>query len=238
MSAEKKNMIYDSDEWLMPYKDVIDERHEKIVALKERMSVDGSLSKAMNNHMYYGMHRKADGCWVFREWAPNAVKIYLIGDFNNWKRTEAYALKPLGGGNWEIVLPSMFLEHGALYKLYIEWKGGGAERIPAYVTRTVQDPSTKQFCAQIWDPAEAYQWRNPKPGRREHPFIYECHIGMAVEEEKVGTFEEFRLNVLPKVAELGYDTLQIMALQEHPYYGSFGYQVANFFALSSRFGTP
>ena len=238
MTAEKKTMIYDHDEWLMPYKDVIDRRHEMIMALKERLSVDGSLSKGMNNHIYYGLHRDAKGNWVFREWAPNATKIYIVGEFNNWKRTEAYALRPIGGGNWEIVLPSMFLDHGTLYKLYIEWKGGGAERLPAYLTRAVQDPVTKTFCAQVWDPAVPYEWKNDKPGKRPHPMIYECHIGMAAEEEKVGTFEEFRQNVLPKVAQLGYDTLQIMALQEHPYYGSFGYQVANFYALSSRFGTP
>ena len=231
-------MIYDSDEWLVPYKEVIDKRHEMILELKDRMSVDGLLSKGMNNHMYYGLHKDDKGNWVFREWAPNATKIYIVGEFNNWKRSEIYALKPIGGGNWEIVLPPMFLDHGTLFKLYIEWKGGGAERLPAYVTRTVQDPHTKSFCAQVWDPEKPYEWKNGKPGRREHPLIYECHIGMAAEEEKVGTFEEFRLNVLPKVAELGYDTLQIMALQEHPYYGSFGYQVANFYALSSRFGTP
>lgn len=238
MCAKKKKMIYDNDEWLMPYKDAIDQRHEMIVQLKDRLSVDGSLSKAMNNHIYYGMHRDGKGNWIFREWAPNATKIYIVGEFNNWKRTEAYSLKPIGGGNWEIVLPSMFLEHGTLYKLYIEWKGGGAERLPAYLTRAVQDPVTKTFCAQVWDPVQPYGWKNPVPGKREHPFIYECHIGMAAEEEKVGTFEEFRLNVLPKIADLGYDTIQIMALQEHPYYGSFGYQVANFYALSSRFGTP
>ena len=238
MSAKRKKMIYDYDEWLLPYKDVIDRRHEMILETKERMSVDGSLSKGMNNHMYYGLHRDDKGNWVFREWAPNATKIYIIGEFNNWKRSDIYALKPIGGGNWEIVLPSMFLDHGTLFKLYIEWKGGGAERLPAYVTRTVQDPHTKSFCAQVWDPVKPYVWKNKKPGKRPHPLIYECHIGMATEEEKVGTFEEFRLNVLPQVAELGYDTLQIMALQEHPYYGSFGYQVANFYALSSRFGTP
>ena len=90
----KKNMIYDHDEWLEPYKEVIDRRHEMIMDLKERMSVDGSLAKGMNNHVFYGLHRDAKGNWVFREWAPNATKIYLIGEFNNWKRTEAYALKP------------------------------------------------------------------------------------------------------------------------------------------------
>ena len=238
MCAKKKQkMIYDFDKWLLPYKDVIDRRHKMIMDAKEKFSVDGSLSKGVNNHMFYGMHRTASGDWVFREWAPNATKIYLIGEFNNWRRTEAYAMKPLGGGNWEIEIPGMFFDHGTLYKLYIEWPGGGAERLPAYTTRAVQDPISKQFCAQVWDP-QPYQWKNQAPGKRQHPLIYECHIGMAAEEEKVGTFEEFRRNVLPKVADLGYDTIQIMALQEHPYYGSFGYQVSNFFALSSRFGTP
>ena len=166
MSAKRKKMIYDYDEWLMPYKDVIDRRHEMILETKERMSVDGSLSKGMNNHMYYGLHRDGKGNWVFREWAPNATKIYIIGEFNNWKRSDIYALKPIGGGNWEIVLPSMFLDHGTLFKLYIEWKGGGAERLPAYVTRTVQDPHTKSFCAQVWDPIKPYVWKNKKPGKR------------------------------------------------------------------------
>lgn len=237
---EKKNlMIYDRDEYLLPYKEVIDSRHERILALKKRIAGDGPLTNAINNHLYYGLHRRGDdGSWVFREWAPNANRVYLIGEFNNWKRTTAYELKPQPGGNWEITLPSMFLNHGELYKLYIEWPGGGGERIPSYVTRAVQDPVTKVFCAQVWDPAHKYEWKNPSPGARPHPLIYECHIGMSSEKEKVATFDEFRRDVLPHVADMGYDTLQIMALQEHPYYGSFGYQVSNFYALSSRFGTP
>ena len=167
---KKKIMIYDTDPWLMPYKDVIDSRHEMIEQIRDRFAVDGMLSKGMNNHIYYGLHRMGDGSWLFREWAPNAVKIYLIGDFNNWKRSEIYALKPIGGGNWEITLPAMFLEHGTLYKLYIEWPGGGAERLPAYVTRTVQDPVTKQFCAQVWSPDTPYVWKNQGPGSRYHPY--------------------------------------------------------------------
>ena len=173
-ARKKKAMIYDHDEWLKPYKAVIDRRQKMILDLKERMSVDGSLSKGMNNHVFYGLHKTAQGEWVFREWAPNATKIYLIGDFNNWRRSEAYALKPIGGGNWEIVLDDMFLSHGTLYKLFIEWPGGGAERLPAYLTRAVQDPQTKQFCAQVWDPAQPYEWKHKGPGKRPHPLIYEC----------------------------------------------------------------
>lgn len=231
-------MIYETDPYLAPYKEAIEARHARIEAERDKIAVDGSLSKGLNNHLFYGLHREADGNWIFREWAPNASRIYLIGEFNNWKRTSAYALQPTGGGNWEIRLPSMFLHHGELYKLFIEWPGGGGERLPSYVRRVVQDPVTKVFSAQVWEPEKPYVWKHKSPGPRPHPLIYECHIGMSSEEEKVATFEDFRVNVLPHVGKLGYDTLQIMALQEHPYYGSFGYQVSNFYALSSRFGTP
>ena len=237
-TKEEKKYIFDADPYLLPFKEKILERHERIEACRKKFSVGGSLSAGLNNHLYYGLHRDAGGGWIFREWAPNASRIYLIGEFNNWKRTTAYELKPAGGGNWELRLPDMFLSHGDLYKLFIEWPGGGAERLPSYVRRVVQDPQTKVFSAQVWEPAEPYVWKNPSPGPRPHPLIYECHIGMSSEQEKVATFEEFRTGVLPRVQELGYDTLQIMALQEHPYYGSFGYQVSNFYALSSRFGTP
>ncbi len=230
--------IYETDPYLAPYKEAIEKRHERILEERDKIALNGSLADGLNNHLYYGLHRDADGSWVFREWAPNASRIYLIGEFNNWRRTAAYSLNPIGGGNWEIRLPAMFLHHQELYKLFIEWPGGGGERLPSYVRRVVQDPVTKVFCAQVWEPDEQYQWKNGRPGARPHPLIYECHIGMSSEEEKVATFEEFRVNVLPHIEALGYDTIQIMALQEHPYYGSFGYQVSNFYALSSRFGTP
>lgn len=230
--------IYETDPYLAPYKEAIEKRHERILEERDKIALDGSLADGLNNHLYYGLHRDADGGWVFREWAPNASRIYLIGEFNNWRRTAAYSLHPIGSGNWEIRLPAMFLHHQELYKLFIEWPGGGGERLPSYVRRVVQDPVTKVFCAQVWEPDEQYQWKSARPGARPHPLIYECHIGMSSEEEKVATFEEFRVNVLPHIEALGYDTIQIMALQEHPYYGSFGYQVSNFYALSSRFGTP
>lgn len=233
----RRQKIYRSDPWLEPWAEKIEERHRRIEALRGRIAGDGPLTDIANNHLYYGLH-KCDNSWVFREWAPNATKIYLLGDFNSWKRNERYALKPIGQGNWEIELPLSVLSHGDLYKLWIEWPGGGGERLPAYVRRVVQDPETHLFCAQVWDPSVKYEWKYASRGRRSHPFIYECHIGMAVEEEKVGSFDEFRTKVLPRIHALGYNVLQIMALQEHPYYGSFGYQVSNFFALSSRFGTP
>ena len=142
--------IYETDSWLEPYRGAIDARHQRILDARKAIAGDGPLSRCINNHLYFGLHRSEKG-WVLREWAPNATRVYLIGDFNNWKRTEQYRLKPVGNGNWEIELPEMFLHHGDLYKLFIEWPGGGGERLPAYVTRTVQDPETKVFSAQIWD---------------------------------------------------------------------------------------
>jgi 1,4-alpha-glucan branching enzyme len=236
--------IYENDLWLEPFKYAIIARHERIKTAARKLkknagvSADSGIADAANNHLFYGLHKTAEGDWIFREWAPNANGIYLLGEFNNWKRSESYKLSPIGGGNWELKLPGMFLHHGDLYKLWIEWPGGAGERLPAYAKRVVQDPATKIFSAQVWSPAKPYEWKNPSPGKRKNPFIYECHIGMSSEKEKVASFEDFRTTVLPQVQALGYDTLQIMALQEHPYYGSFGYQVSNFFALSSRFGTP
>lgn len=228
--------IYETDPWLKPNRDAIDARHARILADKEKLAGGQDISLAVNNHIYYPLHRE-DGKWVIREWAPNATRIYLIGDFNNWQRAKSYAFTPVGGGNWELELPGMMLHHCDLYKLWIEWPGGAAERLPAYVTRVVQDAETKVFCAQVWDP-EPYEWKNASPGKVENPLIYECHIGMSSEKEEVASFVGFKNEVLPRVHRLGYNVLQIMALQEHPYYGSFGYQVSNFFALSSRFGTP
>jgi len=230
--------IYESDPWLSPYKDVVERRNQRILSRKDEIAGKGkSLRKAINGAMYYCLHQE-EGDWVFREWAPNASKIYLLGDFNQWRRTEEWALQPTGEGNWELRVPGDRVAHGDLYKWYVEWPGGGGERIPAYATRCVQDPDTKVFCAQVWAPEKAYRWRKKHGPKIYNPIIYEAHIGMSSEQQKVASFTEFREQVLPRVIKTGYNTLQLMALQEHPYYGSFGYQVSNFFALSSRFGTP
>jgi 1,4-alpha-glucan branching enzyme len=174
------------------------------------------------------------------EWAPNADAIDLVGDFNGWRESSDYALKRRNDhGNWELTLPPGALGHRDHYLLKLHWPDGSGERIPAYARRVVQDSESSQFCAQIWDPESPYQWRHSaSPKNNDRLFIYEAHVGMAQEREGVGSYEEFRQFVLPRIAAGGYDTIQFMALMEHPYYGSFGYQVSNFFAASSRFGTP
>jgi 1,4-alpha-glucan branching enzyme len=189
--------------------------------------------------LYFGLHRTNKG-WTIREWAPNATHIYLIGTFNDWKESEQYAFNAIGNGNWELNLPLNLLHHEDLYKLMIHWKDGCGERIPAWATRVVQDENTKIFSAQdMGAPEQPFVFKHKDFTANTDPLlIYECHIGMAQQEEKVGTYNEFREKILPRVAKAGYNCIQVMAIQEHPYYGSFGYHVSNFFAASSRFGTP
>ena len=237
---ERTLNIIKHDLWLEPFEEAINGRYRYVLGKKSELTNGGkqSLSDFATGYLYFGLHKTSQG-WVFREWAPNATQIYLIGTFSNWKEDQAYAMTRLENGNWEIELPADVLHHGDLYKLIVHWNGGCGERIPAWATRVVQDAQTGIFNAQVWDPQTPYVFKtkNFKPAT-DPLLIYECHIGMAQQEEKVGTYNEFREKILPRVAKAGYNCIQVMAIQEHPYYGSFGYHVSNFFAASSRFGTP
>ena len=231
--------IVKSDPYLAPYANAIYGRYEYFLEVEKKLKGDfPSLSDFATGYLYFGLHRLTDG-WVFREWAPNATAIFLIGDFNNWQRHPDYQLKKMQNGVWEVRLPDYAMAHTQLYKLLIEWEGGSGERIPAWARRVVQDEQTKIFSAQVWNPIQRYNFKIKRFKPQTEPLlIYECHIGMSSKEEKVSTYEEFRTTVLPRIATAGYNCIQIMAIQEHPYYGSFGYHVSSFFAASSRFGTP
>ena len=234
--------IVKNDSYLVPFNEAICGRHTHAVERIKELTFEGkqTLSDFANGYNYYGLH-KTNGKWIFREWAPNATNLYLIGDFNNWERSREYQCKRIEGtaGDWELILDEDKIHHGDLFKMYVFWNGGEGERIPAWAQRVVQDEGTKIFSAQVWFPEEEYQWKHKtfKPNRAPL-LIYECHIGMGQDAEKVGTYVEFRKNVLPRIVDEGYNAIQIMAIQEHPYYGSFGYHVSSFFAPSSRFGTP
>jgi 1,4-alpha-glucan branching enzyme len=229
------------DSWLEPFEDAIRGRHEHALNKLNELTNGGkqTLSDFATGYLYFGLHRTDKG-WVLREWAPNATDIYVVGDFNDWREDEKYRMKRLkNSGNWEIKLPARAMKHGDLYKLKVHWQGGEGERIPAWARRVVQDDRTKIFSAQVWAPEQPYVWKKKSFRPNTNPLlIYECHIGMAQDAEKVGTYREFQENVLPRVIRGGYNCIQIMAIAEHPYYGSFGYHVSNFFAPSSRFGTP
>ena len=230
-----------NDSWLEPFEDAIRGRHDHTEWVKNKLTKNGkyTLAQFASGHEYFGLHKTARG-WVFREWAPNATEIFLVGDFNNWQEQPKYQLKRIEGtGNWELKLSEKAIRHGDLYKMKVKWNGGEGERIPAWCRRVVQDEQTKIFSAQVWHPEHPYVMKKKRFKPNTGPLlIYECHVGMSQDAEKVGSYREFMENVLPRVAEDGYNCIQVMAIQEHPYYGSFGYHVSSFFAPSSRFGTP
>lgn len=234
--------LTDNDPWLKPYEERIKRRNEYTYSRERSLTCGGDISLVdfASGHLYYGLHRDENGAWILREFMPGAMEVYLIGDFNGWEVMPVYQLKRINDyGDWELCLSEGAMKHGDHYKLFIKWIGGSGERIPAWSRRVVQDAETGIFSAQVWYPNEEYQWKHTAPTSDERPLmIYECHIGMSSEEGKVSTYNEFREQVLPRIATLGYNTIQLMAIQEHPYYGSFGYHVSNFFAPSSRFGTP
>ena len=229
-----------NDPWLEPFEGAICGRHDHALYKLNELTNGGkqTLSDFASGHLYFGLHKTSKG-WVLREWAPNATEIFLVGDFNGWQEQEAYKMTRIDNGNWEIKLKASQMHHGDLFKLKIKWNGGEGERIPSYATRVVQDENTKIFSAQVWAPAKPYEFKKKNFKPDTNPLlIYECHIGMAQDAEKVGSYTEFKDNILPRIKKDGYNAIQVMAIAEHPYYGSFGYHVSNFFAPSSRFGTP
>ncbi|GAB4316848.1 MAG: alpha amylase C-terminal domain-containing protein [Bacteroidales bacterium] len=236
--------ILEKDPWL---KQVEKEVYDRYNRCRERLGVIernfGSIEDFALGHHYFGInYDAARDCFIYREWAPEAHQLFLTGDFNNWQRHEFPMIRD-DFGIWSIELPaSEFrsrLTHGSLVKVVVQSAIGEQDRIPAYIRRVVQDENSKNFTGQVWLPEE-FDWQGyEKPGKMpEELLIYEAHIGMAQEKEAIGTYREFTENILPRVIRGGYNALQLMAIQEHPYYGSFGYHVSNFFAPSSRFGTP
>ncbi len=229
--------LISNDPYLKPYEDIILYGFRHFEKKEKELTGGKTLSEFANAHLFFGLHKTESG-WIYRDWLPNASEVYLIGDFSKWKLSEKYKLEKDDTGNFSIKLNSSVLKHGDLYRLFVKWEGGSGDRIPAYAKRVVQDQQTNIFNAQVWFPEKSYKQKYPSPPEKKSVFIYEAHVGMASEEGKIATFKEFKNDILPKIHTLGYDTIQLMAIQEHPYYASFGYHVSGFFAVSSRFGTP
>lgn len=238
---KKEYEILVIDPYLRPYEKDIDLRMKLYEKKKAELVKKGqTLVDFANGYIYYGLHRTDTG-WVYREWAPNADGAALVGDFNNWDEN-ATRMTKLKNGNWEVYLEGdNSLKDGQNIKVRFFKDGRSIDRIPAYANRVVQSWTDGSFCAQVWSPKQAFKWSDGRYFKKhtiKTPLIYECHVGIATEEEKIGTYREFKENVLPRIVKDGYNCIQIMAVMEHPYYASFGYQVANFYAPSSRFGTP
>jgi len=226
------------DGWLSPHQPVLKARRERADSLRKQLAGTGTLADFATGHDHFGLHRCADGSWVYRDWAPHATGLVLIGETTDWQERPDFAARRINDhGEWELHLPPEALRHGQLYRLRMHWNGGSGDRMPAWGTRVVQDEVTKEFNAQVWEPEQAFEWKHSAP-LAGPALIYEAHAGMAQEEAKVNTWDEFRRLILPRIKAAGYNTVQLMAVQEHPYYGSFGYHVGSFFASSSRFGTP
>lgn len=237
--------VVEQDRWLAPDLGELlyryDRYREKLAQIE---AAAGSIVDFANGHRYFGFQRDRDlrGRW-FREWLPGAHEVYLFGDFNGWRRKQL-PLEKGANGVWSAFLPDALygrtLVHGSLVKMLVVGANGERERIPSHIRRVVQDDATKDFTGQLWEPQEAFDWSGDAYdcAPSANPLIYEAHVGMALESGGVGTWREFAADVLPRIKNLGYDTVQLMAVAEHPYYASFGYHVSSFFAPSSRFGTP
>lgn len=239
----KKNeqiKIMEIDPYLKPFESDIELRVEHYRFCKKKLLGEHqSFESFANGDLFYGFHLETDG-WIYREWAPQADALYLIGDFNCWN-PETHPLQKIENGNWEIFLPGIeTIKHMSFVKVRVVSKNVSRDRIPLYIKRTVQDPITMDFVGQIWQPDYAFKWQDSEfhVNNTKPLFIYEAHVGMAQEKEGMGTFNEFIENTLPRIKAAGYNTVQLMAVMQHPYYASFGYQVSNFFAVSSWFGTP
>ncbi|KAI9853171.1 MAG: alpha-1,4-glucan branching enzyme [Thelocarpon superellum] len=234
------------DPWLSPFKDALRKRYAKAQDwIKTINKTEGGLDKFSRGYEKYGFNVDGSGNITYREWAPNATQAFLIGDFNEWNR-EATPLTKNEFGVWETMLPSKdgqpAIPHNTKIKIsMIIPSGERIERIPAWITRVIQDQSVSSvYDGVFWHPpaAERYVFKHPRPAKPLSARIYEAHVGISTPELRIGTYKEFTTNLLPRIKHLGYNVIQLMAVMEHAYYASFGYQITNFFAASSRYGTP
>jgi len=229
-----------SDPYLACHREQLITRKLRAMQTEARLTQNGKMTLAdfASGHEYYGLRRTADG-WVFREWAPNLKKLFLYGEFNNWRLEPEYEAKRINKhGDWELKIAPGRLLHGMCYKLRSFFADGtDGDRLPSYVRCVMQDPENNQFYAKVFVPKKPYTFRHETP-KVDTVLIYESHVGMAQEEGRVGSFEEYRTNILPRIKKAGYTVVQLMAIMSHPYYGSFGYHVANYFSICGLFGTP
>ncbi|MGE5357185.1 MAG: alpha-amylase family glycosyl hydrolase [Deltaproteobacteria bacterium] len=230
-------LFVNKDPYLAPYRNNIVSLLSRIAEKESQLCRGKNLNDFANAHHYYGLHLTENN-WIYRDKLPNADEVYLTGDFSNWEIKDDYKLSKDENGDFTGIFPKDQIRHGDRYRLLVKWGDNSDFRVPAYARRAIQEEDSKVFNAQVWEPDDVYEFKHKSPAIKNNLLVYEAHIGMSSEEPKVSSFNEFRENILPKIKKAGYDTIQLMAIQEHPYYGSFGYHVSGFFAVSSRFGTP
>ena len=204
---------------------------------------EGSLENFANSYQRYGVHLQPNNDIVYREYAPSAKGISLFGEFNGWNRDQYWAKRD-EFGCWTLTIPNNngqpAIHHNTKIKCNVVLPDNSrADRNPIWSRYLIQDKGTFLFDAVFWNPPSQYNWTFSGHMSRPHSLrIYEAHVGMSSNEEKVSTYREFADNIIPRIKRNNYTAIQLMAIAEHADYASFGYHVTNFFAVSSRCGTP
>ncbi|KAI7855891.1 1,4-alpha-glucan-branching enzyme GBE1 [Circinella umbellata] len=232
------------DPWLEPFKDDLRTRYTHFKKYESKVQEQGGFESFTKGHNYFGFNVAKDGTITYREWVPNATTASLVGEFNKWD-VDAHPMKKIENGVFEIVLGptpkgTPVIAHNSKVKITITTpKGERLYRLPAWIRRVTQDLEVSPaYDAVFWNPDKSYEFKHPRPKRPTSLRVYEAHVGISSSEPRIGNYSEFTRNVIPRIAYLGYNTIQLMAIMEHAYYASFGYQVTSFFAPSSRYGTP
>jgi 1,4-alpha-glucan branching enzyme len=180
----------------------------------------------------------------FAVWAPNASAISVVGDFNGWERgRHPLSARADSSGIWEGVLPGV--RAGALYKYHVISQHGATDKADPYAFRTEVPPRTASV---VWDLEFAWQdgeWlgRRAQVNALNAPWsIYELHVGswrrVPEEGDRPLSYRELAHALADYVTALGFTHVELMPVMEHPFYGSWGYQVTGYFAPSARYGTP
>lgn len=252
MKVEVKeiNKLLELDPYLKPFEREIRRRNGVLQDWIGKIDkLEGGMDTFSQGYKYFGLQFQQDNSVIAREWAPNAEQVYLTGDFNNWQ-WEANPYKRLDFGKWELYLPanedgSCPIKHLSEVKVIIRNKQGQLlDRLSPWAVYVKQPPKEANqgvtFKQYVWRPPphEKYICRHPRPKKPKSFRIYECHVGIASQEPCVGSYQNFADNIIPRIKKQGYNAIQVMAIMEHAYYASFGYQVTSFFAASSRYGTP
>jgi 1,4-alpha-glucan branching enzyme len=247
-----------NDPSLAPYEGALKARYDLHESrYDEIVRNEGSLKEFAESYKRYGIHKDVSpgakpGDVTYVEYAPGAKRLSLMGDFNEWTPWEFEGEKD-DFGNWTVKIPrDAGLRHGAAVRVAMETSDGEYfDRIPAWIQQiapAVQETEANYHNGVYYDPPleERHEWRHEKivddqNSASTHPSslrIYEAHVGMSSEAHGYGTYREFADTHLRRIADLGYSAVQLMAVADHAYYASFGYQVTNFFAPAHRSGSP